>query len=106
MEEADHLCQHVAFLVKGHIVANGTPRDLKLAYGERLMDVTLISCPASQEQSPTLTERTLSMDNPADQAQLAQWLAQGTVKAIHSSRQAKAPRMPWALSSHPALMLV
>ncbi len=84
MDEADHLCQRVAFLVNGHIVANDTPRNLKLAYGERLMDVTLIPCPASQERSPTLTVRTLSMDNTADQAQLAQWLAQGTVKAIHS----------------------
>ena len=84
MEEADHLCQRLAFLVKGHIVANDTPRDLKLAYGERKMVVTLAPCPSSRGESSALTERTLSMDAPVDQAQLTQWMAQGRVRAIHS----------------------
>jgi ABC-2 type transport system ATP-binding protein len=84
MEEADHLCQRLAFLVKGHIVANDTPRNLKLAYGERKMVVTLAPYPSSRGESPALTERTLSMDAPADQAQLTQWMAQGIVRAIHS----------------------
>ena len=84
MEEADLLCGRVAFLVKGHLAANDTPANLKLAYGEQQLDVTLAPGPASGERSPLLTERTLSMDSPADQAQLAQWLAQGRVKAMHS----------------------
>jgi ABC-2 type transport system ATP-binding protein len=84
MEEADHLCQRVAFLVKGHIVANDTPRNLKLAYGERIVDVTVAPGPASGERSSLPSELALSMDNTADQAQLAQWLAQGRVKSIHS----------------------
>ncbi len=84
MEEADHLCQRLAFLVKGHIVANDTPRNLKLAYGERKMVVTLAPYPSSRGETSALTERTLSMDAPADQAQLTQWMAQGIVRAIHS----------------------
>lgn len=86
MEEADHLCQRVAFLVNGRIEALDTPRELKLAYGERILDVTLAPCPASGERAPMLSdgERTLSMDTPADQAQLTQWMAQGRVRAIHS----------------------
>jgi ABC-2 type transport system ATP-binding protein len=84
MEEADHLCQRLAFLVNGHIVANDTPRNLKLAYGERKLVVTLATYPSSQGESSALTERTLSMDAPADQAQLTQWMAQGIVRAIHS----------------------
>lgn len=84
MEEADHLCQRVAFLVKGHIVANDPPRNLKLMYGERILDVTVAPGPASGERSSLPSERALSMDNAADQAQLAQWLAQGRVKSIHS----------------------
>ncbi len=84
MEEADHLCQRLAFLVKGHIVANDTPRNLKLAYGERKLAVTLAPYPSSQGEPSALTERTLSMDAPADQAQLTQWMAQGIVRAIHS----------------------
>lgn len=84
MEEADHLCQRLAFLVKGRIVANDTPRNLKLSHGERKLVVTLAPSPTPEGESPALTERTLSMDSSADQAQLAQWMAQGSVRAIHS----------------------
>ena len=84
MEEADHLCQRLAFLVKGHIVANDTPRNLKLAYGERKLVVALAPSPSSGGESSALTERILNMDSPADQAQLAQCMAQGSVMAMHS----------------------
>ena len=84
MEEADHLCQRLAFLVKGRIVANDTPRNLKLSHGERKLVVTLAPPPSPRGESSALVERTLSMDAPADQAQLAQWMAQGSVRAIHS----------------------
>jgi ABC-2 type transport system ATP-binding protein len=84
MEEADHLCQRLAFLVKGRIVANDTPRNLKLSHGERKLVVTLAPPPSPRGESSALIERTLSMDAPADQAQLAQWMAQGSVRAIHS----------------------
>ncbi len=84
MEEADHLCQRLAFLVKGRIVANDTPRNLKLSHGERKLVVTLAPPPTPQGEFPALTERTLNMDASADQAQLAQWMAQGIVRAIHS----------------------
>jgi ABC-2 type transport system ATP-binding protein len=84
MEEADQLCGRVAFLIQGRIVANDTPLNLKLSHGERKLVVTL-ALPASQPgEAPALAERTLSMDAPADQAQLAQWMAQGNVKALHS----------------------
>lgn len=32
MEEAQELCDHVAFLNEGHIVEEGTPSDLRLKY--------------------------------------------------------------------------
>ena len=84
MEEADHLCQRLAFLVKGHIVASDTPRSLKLSHGERQLVVTLAAAPSSGGEATALVERTLSMDAPDDQAQLAAWMAQGSVRAIHS----------------------
>ncbi len=37
MEEADELCDRVAFLASGRIVALDTPRELKLRYGERTL---------------------------------------------------------------------
>jgi ABC-2 type transport system ATP-binding protein len=84
MEEADQLCGHVAFLIGGRIVANDTPENLKLSHGERKLVVTLALPPSHKGEAPVLTERTLSMDAPADQQQLEQWMAQGSVKAIHS----------------------
>lgn len=84
MEEADQLCQQVAFIVNGRLVANDTPRDLKLAHGQRELVVTMADGQATDHRSSVLKEVTLSMDTPSDQAQLAQWLASGQVRAVHS----------------------
>ena len=81
MEEADQLCQHVAFIVGGLLVANDTPRALKLKHGQRSMSVMLENA-ASLDDTPN--ELTLNMDNPNDQAQLAHLMAQGRVRALHS----------------------
>jgi ABC-2 type transport system ATP-binding protein len=84
MEEADHLCERLAFLVRGRIVANDTQRNLKLSVGERKLVVTLAPSATTHGGDPALIERILSMDATADQAQLAAWMAQGSVRAIHS----------------------
>ncbi len=80
LEEADQLCQHVAFLNQGQIVANDTPRALKLAHGQRALLVTL----RAQEDHTSLSEIILNMDSSADQARLMQMMALGQVQAIHS----------------------
>ena len=82
MEEADQLCQQVAFIVNGRLVANDTPRNLKLTHGERSLVVTLND--QCQKNSEALNEVTLSMDTPGDQAKLAEWMAAGQVRAVHS----------------------
>jgi len=41
MEEADQLCDRVAFLSEGRIVALDTPSNLKAAHGEQQVNVTL-----------------------------------------------------------------
>lgn len=84
MEEADQLCQRVAFIVDGRLVANDTPRNLKLSHGQRAMTVTLEELQQGQNGNAPLTEVTLSMDDPKDSERLAQWLEQGRVRAIHS----------------------
>lgn len=83
MEEADQLCQRVAFIVDGHIVANDTPRDLKLAHGQRTMVVTLTENQSSNGTG-VLVEQQLAMDSATDQARLSEWLKLGRVRAIHS----------------------
>lgn len=80
LEEADQLCQRVAFINWGRIVANDTPRRLKLSHGQRTLIVTL----AGQENRDTFNELTLKMDDPNDQARLAQLMERGQVQAVHS----------------------
>lgn len=80
LEEADQLCQRVAFINRGRIVANDTPRRLKLSHGQRTLIVTL----AGQENRDTFNELTLKMDDPNDQARLAQLMERGQVQAVHS----------------------
>jgi ABC-2 type transport system ATP-binding protein len=82
LEEADQLCQRVAFIVNGKIVANDTPRNLKLAHGKRILTIML---GRDQNSAPALSEKTLSMDDPTDQAQLAQWMRLGMIQAVHSN---------------------
>ncbi len=42
MEEADLLCEHVAFIANGKIVADDTPRNLKLAHGQATLEDVFI----------------------------------------------------------------
>ena len=84
MEEADLLCQHVAFIVDGRIVANDTPRNLKLSHGQRALLVTLEQTSPGANGASPMQEMSLSLDDPADQTRLAQWMAQGKVRAVHS----------------------
>lgn len=74
MEEADELCDRVAFLSAGKIVALGTPRELKLQYGHRSAQVLL----------NTNDEHTIDLDRPDDARKLQEWMAAGQVLTIHS----------------------
>ncbi|HVX31027.1 MAG TPA: ABC transporter ATP-binding protein [Nitrolancea sp.] len=74
MEEADELCDRVAFLSHGEIVALDTPRELKLRYGQRTARVLL----ANRQ------EETIRLDDPVDAARLEEWMRQGEVLTIHS----------------------
>jgi ABC-2 type transport system ATP-binding protein len=74
MEEADELCDRVAFLAAGRIVALDTPRELKLRYGEHTAVVLLDS----------RDEHRLRLDDAADAARLEAWMAEGKVLTVHS----------------------
>lgn len=80
LEDADQLCQQVAFIVNGRIVANDTPRNLKLSYGKRSIVATI----TDSNEPRLLSEISLSMDDPKDQQHLAELMAQGKVRAVHS----------------------
>jgi ABC-2 type transport system ATP-binding protein len=82
MDEADQLCQQVAFIVNGKIVANDTPRSLKLTHGERVLTVTLTE--HGQNGHSALQDMAIKLHDPADQERLSAWMAQDRVLAIHS----------------------
>ena len=75
MEEADQLCDRVAFLSEGRIVALDTPANLKTAHGKPQVDVTLDN-----------GERvSIDLDGEAAGAQLAQLVNNGQVRTLHSA---------------------
>ena len=85
MEEADLLCHRVAFIVNGRLVANDEPRSLKIAHGKREMSVTVAEeGQMNGHEGQPWREISLRLDDVADQQQLAQWMAEGKVLAIHS----------------------
>jgi ABC-2 type transport system ATP-binding protein len=75
MEEADRLCQRVAFLNEGRIVALDTPPHLKVAHGQRCLAATL-------DGGERLT---LSLDEPADGRRLGELAAAGQILTLHSA---------------------
>jgi ABC-2 type transport system ATP-binding protein len=78
MEEADQLCQQVSFMVNGKLLANDTPRNLKLAHGQRSVTVTL------NDDLQSLQDVILDLDDAAAQRRLSQWMSAGTIRAMHT----------------------
>ncbi len=74
MEEADQLCHEVAFISEGRIIAQDTPRNLKLSYGQECARVVL------RDNS----EHSIALNRPEDAARLQAWMRDGLVQTIHS----------------------
>jgi ABC-2 type transport system ATP-binding protein len=76
MEEADELCDRVAFLSEGRIAALDTPRELKLGRGgQRTATVVL----------EDRKEEVVALDGPEDARKLENWMSRGQIAAIHSN---------------------
>ncbi len=75
MEEADQLCQRVAFLNEGRIVALDTPQRLKVTYGQHHLKAKL-------DDGERLT---LSLDDPNDGRRLGELAAAGRIVTLHSA---------------------
>ena len=74
MEEADELCDRVAFLSAGRIVALDTPRELKLRYGRRTAKVLLRD----------RQEIEIDLDDPANGERLDRWMRDDAILTMHS----------------------
>ena len=78
MHTADELCDTVAFLNEGRIVAMDAPRELKLHYGERSIAVE------HRNNGDAVTREVLFPDQPADAHRLKELLDAGTVETMHT----------------------
>ena len=81
MEEADALCDRIAFLRAGQIVANDTPLALKLAYGRRQVTVRL-SRPV--DTYPAGQPIVLDLAAPGTPDLLARLVDTGAVETMHT----------------------
>lgn len=77
MLDADRLCDTVAFLNSGRIVAMDSPRELKLAYGSRSVKV-------ETRVDGRIETHTLFPAREEDRNQLSQLISSGTAETVHS----------------------
>lgn len=75
MDEADQLCDRVAFLSEGRIVALDTPGNLKTAHGQQQVNVTLDNDECVH----------LALDDADAGRKLQQLISNGHVKTLHSA---------------------
>lgn len=77
MFTADELCDRVAFLNEGKIVAMDSPRNLKLQHGQKLASVEYL-------EDGQVVRKTLSMSEENSVDKLYEIMKQGNVDTIHS----------------------
>lgn len=75
MEEADQLCSRIAFISGGKIVALDTPDNLKVAHGQKSLEVTL-----NDGQSLTI-----SLDDQDAGQKIEKLITSGQVRTLHSA---------------------
>ena len=75
MEEADQLCNRVAFISAGKIVALDTPDNLKVAHGHKSLQVTL-------KDGETIT---IPLDDQAAGEKVSKLIASGEIRTLHSA---------------------
>lgn len=81
MEEADALCNRIAFLRAGELVANDTPLALKLAHGRREVVVRLARPVGTDPAGQPLV---LNMADPATADHLAALVESGAIETMHT----------------------
>jgi len=77
MHVAEELCDRVALIESGRIIAMDSPRELKLRHGDQMLIVE------HRDNGKLITER-LDRDDEEDQRRLYQLLQMGQVETLHS----------------------
>jgi fluoroquinolone transport system ATP-binding protein len=76
MQDAEELCDRVAFIVDGKIASIESPRELKLQYGKRMVRVEYLE--------NTLHQREFELDGLGQNAEFLQLLQQKDIQTIHT----------------------
>jgi ABC-2 type transport system ATP-binding protein len=79
MEEADQLCQRLAFINEGKIVALDTPQTMKVTHGQRRARIVL-----RREDGTAGETLSLSLDDRYDAERLHSYVRDGQILTIHS----------------------
>ncbi|MBN2874676.1 MAG: ABC transporter ATP-binding protein [Spirochaetales bacterium] len=77
MYAADELCDRVAFMDKGKILAEGSPRELKLNYGERVAEI-------EYRDGGKLHSERVALDDKAGRVRITELVSSGAVETVHS----------------------
>jgi len=77
MFTADELCDEVAFIADGSIIAMDSPRNLKLKYGEKLISV-------EYKENEELKSEHLSMVSKEDKEKINMLLYEGRIETMHT----------------------
>jgi len=74
---ADELCDRVAFIIDGEIKLIDTPKNLKLKYGQKLVDVEYI-------EDGKVKKETLKTIDEADRNKLAEVIKKHDIQTMHT----------------------
>lgn len=77
MYVADELCDRVAFINDGEIVLIDSPRNLKLKYGDRLVEV-------EYREEGELIKETFSITDDNERQKLTRLIASGNIETMHT----------------------
>ncbi|MEA1975629.1 MAG: ABC transporter ATP-binding protein [Bacillota bacterium] len=77
MYVADELCDRIAFIIDGEIKLIDSPRNLKLKYGKKLVDVEYF-------ENNILKKESLSLIEPKDKARLNDIISAGNIEIMHT----------------------
>ncbi len=78
---ADELCDRVAFIIDGEIKLIDSPKNLKLAYGEQLVEVEY---QRDGDGNGTIAKETFSTVLDEDKARLQQVIANNQIQSMHT----------------------
>ncbi|MGV8145214.1 MAG: ABC transporter ATP-binding protein [Alkaliphilus sp.] len=77
MYSADELCERVAFLNEGKIVAMDTPRNLKMKHGKKSVEIEYV-------RDDKTEKLTFSLDNEEERVKLNEIINKNDIQTIHS----------------------